>query len=160
VASARRIWKGAAVLGAVAAIALIAIPAALAAFGARTQNEGDIVTAAADLTVPNINGSVRRGRLTAWTNCTMSCRLRVRGRLRATSATTGTRRAAKVRWISKVVYPPGAHRVRLRIPRSMRAWMRATPGPKRLHARLFFIAVGLDGEQDVVRKVVRLRRHR
>jgi hypothetical protein len=113
-----------------------------------------------DLTVPNINGSVRRGRLTAWTNCTMSCRLRVRGRLRAISATTGTRRVARVRWTSKAVYPPGPHRVRLRIPRSMRSWMRATPGAERLHAGLRFTAVGLDGEQDVVRKVVRLRRHR
>ena len=42
----------------------------------------------------------------------------------------------------------------------MRAWMRATPGPERLRARLRFTAVGLDGEQDVVRKVVRLRRRR
>jgi hypothetical protein len=54
-----------------------------------------------DLTVPRIRGSVRRGRLTAWTDCTMPCRLRVRGRLRATSATTGARRVAKVRWTSK-----------------------------------------------------------
>jgi hypothetical protein len=113
-----------------------------------------------DLTVPRIKASVRRGRLIAWTNCTMSCRLRVRGRLRATSATTGARRVAKVGWTSKAAYPPGPHRVRIRIPRSMRAWMRATPGPERLRARLRFTAVGLDGEQDMVRKVVRLRRHR
>jgi hypothetical protein len=58
VASARRIWKGAAVLGVVAAIALIAIPAALGAFGAKTQNEGDIVTAAADFTPPAITAKV------------------------------------------------------------------------------------------------------
>jgi hypothetical protein len=57
VASARRVWKGAAVLGVVAAIALIAIPAALAAFGAKTQNEGDIVTAAADFTPPAITAA-------------------------------------------------------------------------------------------------------
>ncbi|HJZ37335.1 MAG TPA: hypothetical protein VJ204_13780 [Solirubrobacterales bacterium] len=112
------------------------------------------------LTVPKIKGSVRRGRITAWTNCTMPCRLQVRGRLRAMSATTGTRRVAKVRWTSKGTYAAGAHRVRLRIPRSMRAWMRATPGPERLRARLRFTAVGLDGQRDVVRKVVRLRRHR
>jgi hypothetical protein len=112
------------------------------------------------LTVPRIEGSLRRGRLTAWTNCTMSCRLQARGRLRATSANTGTRRVVRVRWASKAVYPPGPHRVRLRIPRSMRAWMRSTPGPERLRARLRFAAVGLDGETDAVRKVVRLRRHR
>jgi hypothetical protein len=112
------------------------------------------------LTVPRIKGSARRGRLTAWTNCTMSCRLKVRGRLRATSASTGTRRVAKVSWVSKSVYPPGLHRVRLRIPRSMRAWMRATRGPERLRARLRFTAVGLDSEADAVRKLVRLRRHR
>lgn len=57
-ASARRIWKGAAVLGVIAAIALIAIPAAVAAFGAKTQNEGDIVTAAADFTPPAITAKV------------------------------------------------------------------------------------------------------
>jgi hypothetical protein len=113
-----------------------------------------------DLTVPRIKGSVSRGRLTVWTNCTMSCRLRVRGRLRATSATTGTRRVARVRWTLKAAYPPGPHRVRLRIPRSMHTWMRATPGPERLRARLRFTAIGLDGERDAVRKVVLLRRHR
>jgi hypothetical protein len=57
VASARRIWKSAAVLAAVAAIALIAIPAALAAFGGKTQNEGDFVTAAADFTPPAITAA-------------------------------------------------------------------------------------------------------
>jgi hypothetical protein len=129
--------------------------------GQQSESNGGVrgEVAVLNLTVPNLNGSVRR-RLTAWTNCTMSCRLRVRGRLRAMSATTGTRRVAKVRWTSKAIYPPGPHRVRLRIPRSMRAWMRATPGRERLRARLRFTAVGLDGEQDVVRKVVRLRRHR
>jgi hypothetical protein len=112
------------------------------------------------LTGLRIKGSVRRGRLTAWTNCTMSCRLQVRSRLRATSTTTGARRAAKARWASKAVYAPGPHRVRLRIPGSMRAWVRATPGPERLRARLRFTAVGLDGETDAVRKVARLRRRR
>ncbi len=56
--SASRIAKGAAALAAVGAIALVAIPAALAAFGARTQNEGDIVTAAADFTPPAITANV------------------------------------------------------------------------------------------------------
>jgi hypothetical protein len=57
VASASRVAKGAGVLVAVVAIALIAIPAALAAFGAKTQNEGDIVTAAADFTPPAITAA-------------------------------------------------------------------------------------------------------
>jgi hypothetical protein len=52
VTSASRTAKVMAVLGAVAVLALVAIPAALAAFGARTQSEGDIVTAAADFTPP------------------------------------------------------------------------------------------------------------
>ncbi len=56
-ASARRIAKLVAVLGAVAAIALVAIPTALAAFGAKTQNEGDVVTAAADFTPPAITAA-------------------------------------------------------------------------------------------------------
>jgi hypothetical protein len=111
-----------------------------------------------ELTVPKIKGSVRRGHLTAWTNCTISCRLQVRGKLIAKSVTTGRRRVARVRWTSKAVYSPGPHRVRLRIPRSMRAWMRATAGREKLRARLRFTAVGLEGERDVVRKVVRLKR--
>jgi hypothetical protein len=130
--------------------------------GGQAEGNGGVrgQVALLDLTVPRIKGSVRRGRLTAWTNCTMPCRLQVRGRLRATSVTNGTRRVARVRWTSKAVYPPGPHRVRLRIPRSMRAWMRDTSGPERLRARLRFTAVGLDGETDGVRKTVRLRRHR
>jgi hypothetical protein len=58
VASARRITKGAGVLAIVAVIALVAIPAALAAFGAKTSNEGDIVTAAPDFTPPAITAKV------------------------------------------------------------------------------------------------------
>jgi len=57
VASASRTAKGAAVLVAVGVIALVAIPAALGAFGARAQNEGDIVTAAADFTAPAIGAA-------------------------------------------------------------------------------------------------------
>jgi hypothetical protein len=130
--------------------------------GSQSEGNGGVrgEVALLKLTVPRIKGSVKRGRLTAWTDCTMSCRLQVRDRLRATSTTTGTRRVAKARWGSGAVYPPGPHRVRLRIPRSMRAWMRATSGPERLRALLRFTAVGLDGERDGVRKVVRLRRHR
>lgn len=112
------------------------------------------------LAVPRIKGSRRRGRLTAWTDCSMSCRLRVRGRLRARSTTTGTRRVARVRWRGSSFYAPGPHRVRLRIPRSMRSWMRETPGREPLRARLRFTAVGIDGERGVVRKTVRLTRVR
>jgi hypothetical protein len=112
------------------------------------------------LTVPKIMGPVRRGRLTAWTNCTMACRLLVRGRLWARSKTTGTRRVARLRRPGKAVYAPGPHRIRIRIPRSMRSWMRETPGRERLRARLHFTAVGIDGERDVVRKTIRLRPYR
>jgi hypothetical protein len=58
VAPVRRTRRAAAVLAAVAAFALVAIPAALGAFGAKTQNEGDIVTAAADFTPPAITAKV------------------------------------------------------------------------------------------------------
>ena len=56
--SASRTAKAATVLGAFALLALIAIPAALAAFGAKTQNEGDVVTAAPDFTPPAITATV------------------------------------------------------------------------------------------------------
>jgi hypothetical protein len=113
-----------------------------------------------DLTVPKVKASARRGRLTAWTDCSMSCRLGIRGRLLAWSDDTGTRRVARVHWSAMSFFPPGPHRVRLRIPRSMHVWMRDTPGRERLRARLRFTAVGLDAERDVVRKTVRLRRAR
>jgi hypothetical protein len=58
VASARRIAKGAFALGVVAAIALVAIPVAVAAFGAKAQNEGDTITAAPDFTPPAITAKV------------------------------------------------------------------------------------------------------
>lgn len=56
-ASASRIGKAATVLGVVVAIALVLIPAAVAAFGAKTQSEGDIVTAAADFTPPAVTAA-------------------------------------------------------------------------------------------------------
>jgi hypothetical protein len=56
--SGSRRAKVATVLGAIAVAALIAIPAALAAFGAKTQNEGDLVTAAPDFTPPAITATV------------------------------------------------------------------------------------------------------
>ncbi len=55
---ASRTAKAATVLGAIALLALIAIPAALAAFGAKTQNEGDVVTAMPDFTPPAITATV------------------------------------------------------------------------------------------------------
>ncbi len=54
----RRTATVAVVLIAVAAVALGAIPAAIAAFSARTQNEGDMVTAAPDFTPPAITATV------------------------------------------------------------------------------------------------------
>jgi hypothetical protein len=57
VASASRAAKAAAALAAVLAVALIAIPVAIAAFGSRTANEGDIVTAAPDFVAPAITAA-------------------------------------------------------------------------------------------------------
>jgi hypothetical protein len=57
-ASASRWRKFLGVLGAIAVLALVAIPVAVAAFGARVANEGDIVTAAPDFTPPQITAKV------------------------------------------------------------------------------------------------------
>jgi hypothetical protein len=57
-ASASRRAKFAAVLVAIAVAALCVIPVALGAFGGRTQNEGDIVTAVPDFTPPAITATV------------------------------------------------------------------------------------------------------
>ncbi|MBS1893147.1 MAG: hypothetical protein JST59_17760 [Actinobacteria bacterium] len=54
----RRATTAGVVLMVVATVALVAIPAAIAAFGSRTQNEGDLVTAAPDFVAPAITASV------------------------------------------------------------------------------------------------------
>jgi hypothetical protein len=54
----RRAAKAASVLLAVAAAALVVIPAAIAAFTNSTQNSGNIITAAPDLTPPAITATV------------------------------------------------------------------------------------------------------
>jgi hypothetical protein len=127
--------------------------------GERTEGNGGVrgEVALLNLTVAKIKASIRRGRLTAWTNCSLTCRLSIRGRVRARSATTGTHRVARLRWASRSADAPGPHRVLVRIPPSMRVWIRTTPGPERLRARLRFTAVGLDAERVVARKVVKLR---
>lgn len=56
--SARRVTKTVTVLAAITAVALIAIPAALAAFSAKTENPGDIVTAAPDFVAPAITAQL------------------------------------------------------------------------------------------------------
>jgi hypothetical protein len=113
-----------------------------------------------DLKVPKIRRGLRGNRLVVWTNCDMTCRLYVRGRLRATTTDTdGTRhrRGARIRFTKKGAYAPGPQRVRIPIPRHLRRWLRESPGHERLRAKLHFVAVGIDGERDAVRKTVRLR---
>jgi hypothetical protein len=56
--SARQAKKAATVLVAITMVALIAIPAALAAFSARTENPGDTMTAAPDFVAPAITAKV------------------------------------------------------------------------------------------------------
>ena len=56
--SAKRAKKIGTVVVAITAVALIAIPAALAAFSQRTENPGDIVTAAPDFVAPAITATV------------------------------------------------------------------------------------------------------
>jgi hypothetical protein len=115
---------------------------------------GDLLT----LTVPKIKPIPRRGRLVAWTRCDRSCRLTVRGRIRATGPMS--HRVAKIRFAKKRLYMPGAQRPRIPIPRGLRHWLQETSGRKRLRANLRFIAVGTDGQRDVVRKTVRLHTRR
>jgi hypothetical protein len=56
--SVKRAKKIGTVVVAITAVALIAIPAALAAFSAKTENAGDIVTAAPDFVAPAITATV------------------------------------------------------------------------------------------------------
>jgi hypothetical protein len=108
-----------------------------------------------DLTVPKIRRALRSGRLVVWTRCDAACRLTVHGRLRAGAG--GHHRGARVSFTQKGLAAAGPQRLRIPVPRKLRAWLRHQPPPKRLRARLSFTAVGADGQRDVVRKKVRLR---
>jgi len=119
---------------------------------------GDVVAgqrAVLELTVPKVRRALRAGRLVAWTNCDEACRLTVSGRLRAAAA--GHHRGAHIRFTQQRFAAPGPQRLRIPIPRKLRAWLRHQPPPQRLRAKLRFTAVGSDGQRDVVRKQVRLR---
>jgi hypothetical protein len=108
-----------------------------------------------DLTLPKVRAVLRRGRLVVWTDCNESCRLTVRGRLRASVG--GPHLSAKVHFTKRRLYSPGPWRLRIPVPRMLRRWTRETPRHQRLRARLHFLAVGTDGERDVVRRRVRPR---
>jgi hypothetical protein len=108
-----------------------------------------------DLTVPKILSSLRAGGVVTFVDCDAPCRIFVRGKLRTSAH--GHRHTAKVRFSLKRPYMPGSKRMRIPIPRGMRNWLRQVSTPKRLKARLRFVAVGTTGGRDVVMKKVRLR---
>lgn len=108
-----------------------------------------------DLTVPKIRRALRAGRLIVRTHCDESCRLTVRGRIRASAG--GHHRGARIRLTQKRLVAPGPQRLRIPVPAKLRHWLRHQPPPTHLRAKLLFIAVGADGQRDVVRKKVRLR---
>jgi hypothetical protein len=137
-------------------------PAPGAGGGSGGQSGGGAVPTSEPLglTVPRVRLALHDGRLVAWTTCSESCYLHVRGRVRATGVgATGARthRGAKIRFARKRLYAPGPQRLRIPVPRGLRRWMRETPGHERLRAKLRFIAIGTNGERAAVRKTVKLR---
>lgn len=128
--------------------------------GEGTQGGGvQGATAALDLTVPRIAQTLSGGGLITYIDCDASCRIFVRGKLRASAH--GHHRTAKIRFSLKRPYAPGSKKMRIPIPRGMRNWLRRMPPPKRLKAKLTFTAIGTAGGRDVVKKKVRLRvRHK
>jgi len=110
---------------------------------------------ALDLTVRKLRRTLRNGRLVVWARCGRSCRLTVRGHLRATAA--GTHRGAPLHCAPRRLAPPSARRLRIPVPRSLRRWLQQTPEPARLRAELHLVAVGADGRRDVVHRTMRLR---
>lgn len=123
-----------------------------------TTPGGGVSSAAAhlDLTVPKVKSRLRRGRLVVWTHCDETCRVTVRGRISAANG-LGRHRVAKIRFTAKNYYAAGGKRLRIRIPHGMRHWLKVTPGRKRVRAKIRVIAVGTDGQRDVVKKTVKLR---
>jgi hypothetical protein len=108
-----------------------------------------------DLTVPKVRRGLRGGRLVVWTNCDETCRVTVRGRLRATAH--GHHRGARIRLTQKNFAPPGPQRLRIPVPPKLRRWLHTAPPPKRLRAKLRFSAVGTQGQRDTARRTVKLR---
>jgi hypothetical protein len=112
-------------------------------------------SAALDLTVSKVGLALRRGRLVAWTRCDRPCRLTVRGRRRATAA--GHHPSAPIRFAQKRVAPAGVRRLPIPIPPKLTRWVRQAPPPKRLRAKLRFVATDSRGETDTVHMTLRLR---
>jgi hypothetical protein len=118
---------------------------------AGNRNESPLL----DLVVPKVKRMLRGPRIVVWTNCDMTCRLSVRGRIRASVA--GHHRGARIRFAKKRWYAPGPQKLRVPIPHPLRRWLRETEGRKRVRVKLRVIATGVDGQRDVVKKTVRLR---
>jgi hypothetical protein len=125
--------------------------------GVAGGNEGNGGLDLLKLTVPKIQRRLRAGHILTWAICDQTCRIYVRGRIRATGRRA--HRGAKIHFSKTRFYGPGGQRVRIPVPRKLRRFMREDPGRERLRAKLRFIAVGADGQRDVVRKTVRLRVH-
>jgi hypothetical protein len=123
--------------------------------GPHGGNEGNVGLDLLKLTVPKIQPVVRGGHILTWTICDRTCRIYVRGRIRATGRRA--HRGAKIHFSKTRFYGPGGQRVRIPIPRKLRRFIREDPGRERLRANLRFIAIGADGQRDVVRKTVKLR---
>jgi hypothetical protein len=108
-----------------------------------------------DLTVRRIGQTLTGGGLVTFIDCDASCRIFVRGRLRASAQ--GHHRTAKIRFGLDRPYTAGSKKMRIPIPHGMRNWLRRMPPPKRLKAKLTFTAIGTAGGRDVVKRKVRLR---
>jgi hypothetical protein len=122
--------------------------------GSQSGGEAEPAGGSLDLLVPKIRRTLRSGRLVAWISCDRSCRLQVRGRLRAQGP--GTHRAAKIEFATRRLYAPGGRRVKIPVSRGLRRWLQKAPGRERLRAKLHFVAVGADGERDTVHKTMKL----
>jgi hypothetical protein len=126
--------------------------------GAPGGSEGNGGLDLLKLTVPKIQPVLRGGHILTWAICDRTCRIYVRGRIRASGR--GRHRGAKIHFSRTRSYGPGGQRVRIPLPRKLRRFMRENPGRERLRARLRLIAVGVDGQRDAVRKTVKLRARR
>jgi hypothetical protein len=113
-----------------------------------------------DLTVPRIARTLVGGSLVTFIDCDASCRIVLRGKLRASAH--GHHRTARIRFSPERPYAPGTRKMRIPIPLGMRKWLLQMPPPRRLEAHLNFTATGTASGRDVVKKKVRLRvrRHR
>ena len=103
------------------------------------------------LRLVRVGRAVRRGRVVVRARCNRACRIAVRGRVRVRIGAA----SARARIHSHGRLRPGVQRLKLRLPRRIKRWLRTHPGRARVRARLLLVARDADGQRARTRRSTR-----